>query len=263
MFSIFRRRSRFVRALERYGFGRCSLSSSGSLWIGVPPNPEYGRRPLEIVPQAPKSLLFVEGPEQANLVAAFAISREASTVERLMIGTTHDYITSERPTPYDFSSVVAALKSASLPALRRLSLGDMEQLFNGHVYYGRVGDITHVFDIAPNLEELAVCGCPIVTRPVQHDLLATFQVRADDIGVSGGALSQQTVSNILCSRFPRLRTLELSLDEEEVQPYEVPEAFYASNGFPLLERFGMDWLKTDAELRLSEWAAERNLRWIL
>jgi len=55
--------------------------------------------------------------------------------------------------------------------------------------------------------------------------------------------------------------LELALDENEAQPYDAPDAFFADNGFPALERFGMDRLKPDAESRLRAWAAERNLRW--
>lgn len=73
-------------------------------------------------------------------------------------------------------------------------------------------------------------------------------MHVNDIGISGGPLSQATVDNILTSRFPQLHTLELALDEEEeVQPYDVPEVFFADNGFPALERFGMDWLKPVVE----------------
>lgn len=88
-------------------------------------------------------------------------------------------------------------------------------------------------------------------------------MQVDDIGVSGGPLSQASVDNILTSRFPRLRTLELALDEGEAQPYGVPEAFFVDNGFPALECFGMDRLKPDVEPRLRAWAAERKLRWAL
>lgn len=94
-------------------------------------------------------------------------------------------------------------------------------------------------------------------------MLEKLIVHVEDIGVSGGALGQATVDNILTSRFPRLHTLELALDEEEVRPYSVPEAFFVNNGFPVLERFGMNWLEPDVEPRLRAWAAGRKLRWTL
>jgi hypothetical protein len=87
-------------------------------------------------------------------------------------------------------------------------------------------------------------------------------LRVDDIGVSGGPLGQPTIDNILTSRLPALRILELSLDVESVQPYEVPEAFFTSNGYPALECLGMDCLTPDAQSRLRAWAETRNVRWL-
>lgn len=263
MLSFFRRRSPFDRALSGYGLDRCSLSPSGQLWVGLPPHPEYRRAPAEGVPEDLKAVCFVEGPEQADLVAAFAASPEAAAVEFLMIGTSHDYKSREGSGPLDISASVAALRTAHLPALARLSLGDMERLFNGHVFYGRVGDFAHVFDMAPNLAELTLCGCAALERPVAHGRLETLHMRVDDIGVSGGPLSQTTVDNVLTSRFPRLHTLELALDEQEVQPYGVPDAFFTENGFPALERIGMDCLTPEVEPRLRDWAAGRKLHWTL
>lgn len=260
MLSLFRGRSRFARALMRYGLGRCSVSHD-LLWIGLPPHGEYHRAPLDAVPGTFRALRFVEGPDQADLVAAFAASPESESVESLMIGTSHDY-RGNGEGPLDISAAVLALRDATMPMLTRLSLGDMEMLFNGHAYYGRVGDIAHVFAAAPNLLCLCVCGRSDLARPVSHERLEEFHIRLDDIGVSGGPLSQATVDNIT-SRFPRLRTLELSLDEADATPYSVPEAFFADNGFPALERFGMDRLEPEAEPRLRAWAAGRGLRWTL
>ena len=259
---LFRRQSRLEEALARYGWDRCSVSTNGQLWIGLAPHNEYARVPTNSLPQDLKQVCFVEGPEQAELVEAFAASPEALRIEFLMIGTSHDYAKRRGPGPYNFAPAIGALRQAGLPALRRLSLGDMEQLFNGHVYYGSIGNITHVFDIAPQLEELAVCGCAILERPVTHERLETLHLRVDDIGVSGGPLGQPTIDNILTSRLPALRTLELSLDTQDVQPYAVPEAFFTSNGYPALESFGMDCLTPDAQSRLRAWAETRNVRWL-
>jgi hypothetical protein len=258
---LFRRQSRLTEALARYGWDRCSVSPNGQFWIGLGPHGEYGRSPANAVPQDIRQVCFVEGPEQAELVEAFAASPEAQRIEFLMIGTSHDYARRRGPGPFNFAPALDALRNASLPALRRLSLGDMEQLFNGNVYYGSVGDITHVFGMAPQLAELAVCGYAELERPVTHQRLEALHIRVDDIGVSGGPLGQATIDNILMSRLPAVRALELSLDVEGVQPYAVPEAFFSDNGFPALECFGMDCLKPDTESRLKAWAETRKIRW--
>lgn len=260
--SLFLRQSRLEEALAHYGWDRCSVSTSGQLWVGLGPHNEFGRVSTSSLPKDLKQVCFVEGPEQAGLVETFATSPEALRIELLMIGTSHDYAKRRGPGPYNFAPTIDALRHGSLPALRRLSLGDMEQLFNGHVYYGSIGNITHVFDIAPQLEELALYGCAILDRPVTHRRLEELHLRVDDIGVSGGPLGQATIDNILTSRLPALRMLELSLDVEGVQPYEVPEAFFTCNGYPALEDFGMDCLTPDAQSRLRAWAETRNVRWV-
>jgi hypothetical protein len=259
---LFRRPSRFRRALEAYGLGRCS-QANGRLWIGFPPDPAAGFASVGSMPDAPRSICFVEGPEQDTLVAALAGSPEASTIEHLMIGTTHDYARRGRPTPYDFSATTAALAAARMPALKRLSLGDMEKLFNGHGYYGVVGDLTPVFDVAPNLESLDVCGRFTLARPVRHVRLESLTVDVDEIGISGGPLSQETIDALLSSRFPRLRALYLALDADEVQPYAVPDRFFADDGFPALEVLGIDQLQPAAEERIVAWASARGIRWAL
>jgi hypothetical protein len=260
MFSFLQRRSRFARALESFGLARCSWSN-GQLWVGLPPNADYRRTPVDHIPERPGAVLFAEGPEQAELVAAFAAGPEARAVEHLMIGTTHDYIRPDRPLPYDMSGAVAALAAAKMPALERLSLGAMERLFNGHGYYGRLGDVTFVFEIAPNLVSLDLSGHFDLARPVRHDRLETLAVDVDEVGVSGGPLTEETVAHILSSRFPRLRECELALDADDAPPYAIPEVFLAGTGFAALEAFSMEGLSPEAERRLEAYKSARNLRW--
>ena len=90
---------------------RCSLSG-GRLWVGLPADAAYRREALSVPPAEPRSLGFVEGPEQAELVAALVASSEVARVEPLMIGTSHDYIGSP-PDAYDLSAAVAALCGAT------------------------------------------------------------------------------------------------------------------------------------------------------
>jgi hypothetical protein len=251
--------SRFARAVEHYGLARCCMTEA-TIWIGLRPDPEYRRAPLAAMPQAPRSLCFVEAPDQAELVGALAASAEAASLEHLMIGTSHDYIPN-RPIRYDMCAAVAALRGARWPALKHLSLGDMELLFNGHAYYGKLGDVTDVFEAAPQLDELRLRGQFTLRGPVRHDRLRDMSVFVDDIGVSGGPLSRDTVSHLLSSDFPALRRLCLSLDDgARAADYVVPDAFFTGSRFPALTDFDMDCLAPEQHAQLAAWKAGRGLR---
>jgi hypothetical protein len=251
--------SRFAHAVDDYGLARCSATGS-TLWIGLAPDPDHRRAVLAAVPQAPRSLCFVEAPDQAELVGALAASPEAATLEHLMIGTSHDYARN-RPIRYDMSAAVAALRGARWPALKHLSLGDMEQLFNGHAYYGKLGDVTHVFEAAPQLEELRLRGQFTLRGPVRHALLRDISVFVDDIGVSGGPLSQDTVSRLLSSDLPALREICLSFDDGDREAdYVIPDGFFTGSRFPALTAFDMDCLAPADAARLAAWKSERSRR---
>lgn len=256
--------SRFSRALHRYGLGRCSVTKS-TVWVGLPPSAEWGRTPLAQVPRTLPKLCFVEAPLQAALVEALVGSREARTVEILMIGTSHAYADRSdeeaKRAGFDMAAAVAALRGAHMPALRTLSLGEMERLWNGHCLYGKVGEIGHVFAAAPHLAALDVSGQFALRAPTRHDRLETLDVRVDDIGFSGGPLSAQTVTNLLSSTFPKLARCHLALDEGTTDArYTVPEVFFSGAGFPALTSFEIDCLQPEAATRLEAWKAERGMR---
>jgi hypothetical protein len=251
--------SRFVRAVEDYGLARCAMTGS-TLWIGLGPDPDYRRLALAALPQAPRSLCFVAAPDQVELIGTLAASREAATLEHLMIGTSHDYARN-RPIPYDLSAAVAALRGARFPALRHLSLGDMEMLSNGHAYYGKLGDVTHLFAAAPELDELRLRGQFTLGAPVRHDRLRDMSVFVDDIGVSGGPVSQDTVANLLSSDFPAMSTVCLSLEDGDREvDYRIPDAFFTGSRFDAVTVFDMDCLAPEDEARLAAWKAGRGLR---
>lgn len=258
--SLFQRQSPFIRALKQYGFERCSVSQ-GQVWIGLPADPAHGRTALSRWPDQAGSVLFVEAPEQAALIGQFVRGPEAQGAEHLMIGTSHDYIGPARPLPYDMSGAVAALQGARLSALKRLSLGSMEQLFNGHAYFGTLGGIDHVFDVAPNMEKLDLSGCFALSRPISHQCLETLVVAVDEIGVTGGPLSQASVSNLLASRLPRLRELDLALNAENAPAYAIPDSFFEGNAFPMLQSCAMDCLEPASEARLLAFKTDRKLAW--
>lgn len=255
MIGLFRRQSAFRRALEAMGLERCSISGA-DLWIGLPPDQSFRRMPVTVVPESPQSVLFVEGPVQADLISAFVAGLEAATVENLMIGTSHDYISGHR-TPYDFAAAMAALMTARMPALKRLIVGDMELLFNGHGYFGQLGDMTAVWDVAPNLETLRICGRAEFSRPMRHETLKTLSLTADDISGHSGPTAPESVNNLLCSHFPRLRELDLSLEVDGAGAYTIPEMFYNGRHMPALSEVSIDGLSVEHSERLERWKLNR------
>lgn len=248
----------FPAALRAYGLERCSIAGQ-SVCIGLAPDAGHDLLPLHEVPDSASRVCFLEAPRQADLIRAFAASPRARTVERLVIGTSHDYA-QKRSIGYDMAAAVAALKGARLPALKRLSLGDMEMLFNGHRLFGTLGDVTPVFDIAPRLEELSLHGHFALRRPVRHARLRALLVEVEDIGVTGGPLDQETVSNLLLSDLRSLAECALDLNDEHPEfLYAIPEAFLSGSPFPALRRLRINTLTPEASARIEAWKAKRGV----
>ena len=248
----------FEHALRRYGLERCSMSGS-ALCIGLKPHPEYNRVAIDTVPDTPRWVCFFEAPEQADLIRAFVAGPQARTVERLIIGTSHDY--DAKRSGYDMANAIAALIGARLPALKRLVLGEMELLFNGHALYGSLGDITHIFDAAPQLDELELCGRFSLKAPVRHEWLRQLSANVfSDIGIGDGPLGQDTVSHLLLSHFPRLAHCALHLDEmpPEVR-FSIPDEFFTRPRFLAMQSFSIDALVPESETRMKEWMARRRV----
>jgi hypothetical protein len=253
------RTSRFARAVAAYGLQRCSRNGT-IISIGLGPHADYDRHPVTALPAEPEKLCFMEGPLQAELVAALVASPEARTLRRLMIGTSHAYDKKAHAAGYDMMEAVAALRGAQLPALTLLSLGDMELFYNGHPLYGSLGDVTHIFAAAPQMETLQLHGDFTLSAPVRHDRLTDFTVTVDDIGCCAGPVSQETVDHLLSSSFPSLTRLDLRLnDDGGVGKLAIPEAFFHGDGFPGLRAFDMDHLLPAAAARLTIWKQERGL----
>lgn len=248
---------RFEAALADYGFGKCSLVKR-TLLIGV--GPEAGcREAVHSLPQAVRSFMFLEAPYQIDLLKRFLAAEDgAARAETLFVGTSHDYAQARREKGYEFAEAVATLRGGRYPAIRAVSLGDMERLFNGHRGFGSLGEIGPVFDALPNLEDLELRGNFELARPVRHDRIEAIDVWVDEVGVSGGRLSQETVANLLASRFPKLKGLGLDLDDgDRALVYPLPEAVLSGRTMPALEAVDMTNLSPEDEARLKAWREAR------
>ena len=238
----------FEAALRDYGLDRCSINER-VLIVGVGPDEPLGG-PIETVPSMPERVLFADGAEQVALIGAFLASSVAARVRHLAIGSSH--LVAERRGSLDFSDAVAALEGATLPALETLSLGDMERLFNGHRYFGGLGDIAPVFHAAPNLRALDLNGRFSLSRPVRHARLETLSATVDDIGVTLGSPSQATLDNLLSGDFPAMREISLDLDDGDPDSvdYVLPPRFLSGAAMPVLRAFSLDRLDPPSRDRL-------------
>jgi hypothetical protein len=258
VFSFFRqRRSSFEPVLRQYGFERCSVSGT-TLLIGLGPDDRYRRRPITEASIALSTVGFLEAPEQAELIAAYCASSEALALRSLMVGTSHDYKARE-DTRHRCHDAVAALSKAQFPALRTLSVGDMEKLFNGSSVFGKLGDVGGIFDAAPQLDDLSLHGNFELNQPVRHATLRRLNVWVQEIGGTEGPLSQSTVDSLLLSSFPRATDISLQLEEWDAGDYAIPERFFTRNGFPALKTFDIDMIAPADMDRLSRWKVERGL----
>jgi len=244
----------FAAALAAFGWENCSLQED-RLMVGLGPDAEYQRGPVSAVPAPLSAVHFLQAPLQSGLVAALARSPEQEEVEQLFLGTSHDYA-KQRRGDYDMRDAVAALARGAFPRLTALCLGDMHMLFNGHRYFGRLGDIGPALARMPTLQSLTLHGQCELSAPLQLSHLQELFLEADDIGVSGGPISQSTVDALLTSDLPALEKLELSLDEGDLDwLYDISEETLAGLKMPRLKGIWIDCLTPEAETRLDNFKA--------
>lgn len=253
----------FGQALAGYGLGNC-LANDTTLWIGADGSQDWpNSRRVKACPAARVRVDFLAAPVQAELIAAFIDGPEALVVEELFIGTSQWYFKSyarEDFPGYDMVEAVAALRGAYLPALRSLTLGDMEDLSGGLRMFGTVGEISHVFAAAPSLKYLGLHGNFTLDAPVRHDSLRTLEALFDNCGVTGDPITQETFSALLSSSLPNLETLLLALtDGGDDDDLNIPDAFLSPGHLPRLVDLELDRLDWKARGRLDDFLRARRI----
>ena len=231
----------FEQALAEYGYENCSCENE-RLFIGLGPK-DIGQ-PVTELSDAFTYVCFFAAPEQVALLQDFVNSEFAQHVTHLFIGTSHDY--AERVStgrvalelPYYFDKAIDVFKGAHLPALKWLSIGDMELLFNGQALHGYAGDISPVFPACPNLETLEVWSMFRMDQIVDHAAIQEIGIEADGLCMvkeTDEQVDAQSVTNLLSSRFENLRVLELDIPETDTTQYTIPEAFFEQPSMPALK----------------------------
>lgn len=220
----------------------------GDCFFGVPPDPLYGREPLETLPASATRFHFYLGSDAVDLIAAFTKSKFAAAVTHLSIGDCSyaadcDYEYAAEDSSYadgswlDFTAVVNTLGGGRFPSLRSFNLGVCQLFHNQSCGYGRLGNVTRLFDAMPSLEELGLYGCFELASPVVLPVLRWLGVLLDDdnTGMNGGAISQGTFENLLCSQMPNLTEafIDLKVTDSEAT-YAFPDSFLTGANVPSL-----------------------------
>lgn len=249
----------FESALRRYGMQNC-CDLRGAFLIGLPPGDDT-REAVKSVPQDGTRFGFLAAPQQGDLIEVFLASEEASRVTYMNLGTSHHYAEQMRRTAdatgaYDLSEITALFKGRHLPALRSLSLGGMFMLFNGHALYCHIGDITPIFEAAPNLEILDIYGAFTLTRPVFHAQLQEFSADIDDIAGTAGSMSQDTLDHLLASDLPSATSLSVLMDDDPDHAYRLPQDLTRLHAMPQLKALILEGFDPKSQQRLATLLAD-------
>ena len=215
-------------------------------FFGVPPDAQYGRKPLDTVPPAAEGFHFYLGSDATDLIGAFVHSEYAPKAVRLSVGDSCYRKGSGR----DYAAVVKILSAGHFPTLRFFSLGVWQLFSNSHCAYGRLGDLGTLFSAMPGLEALSLHGRFLLSAEASFPRLKTLDVQADDpiTGINGGAIPAAAVDRLLASDFPLLEEayLDLEVDESE-ERYALPEAFVSGKNCPRLTRVEYSGALADGE----------------
>ena len=158
------------------------------------------------------------------------------------------------------TAAIEALKGARLPMLRRLWLMDIEKLSKAHRLFGTIGEISHVFQIAPAMDKLRLHGNFTPAEPTHYKRLAVIEVEVDDTGATGGPLDQRTVFNLMLPDLPGLAHCDLDLSDDPPEfHYHIPDAFLPPQHFPLLQSLAINSLTAKSAIQLEDWQAKQGM----
>lgn len=159
---------------------------------------------------------FASGDILHKLLNIFVKSAYCESIETLSIGRFN-----ESHGSYDYEESVKILETNSFPNLKNFSIGFFDELYNGGMNFaGKMGDITKLLEQMPKLERLEIDGYFELKKALTFLNLKDLNILSDSDTASWfeGSMpydiSQQTLDNILLSKFPKLIKFEIGLDDE-------------------------------------------------
>lgn len=246
----FTKETKFTKALKTYGLTKCSAIGD-ALLIGLPAD-HISRKTVRHLPADTTCFGFLDGPEQIDLIRSFLSSPEAQTVTSLKIGTSHRGAVqgSEdgHEDGFDLRAVIDVLRQAQLPELRALSLGDMFLSRGQAQRFCDLGDVSDLFNIAPRLRMLDICGSFTLARPVAHPVLEEVLITQN---TTVSLLGQDSLDHLLASKLPALVSLLVSIDGTNGRRFDISEGFDPDSLMPDLRSLMIDNLSQRSQQRKS------------
>ena len=166
------------------------------------------------------------GSDAKTIIQAFVVSDFLNNLEVLHIG-----VCSENTGhPLDYREIAKILSQVSFPNVHSFSFGEWLLISNSHCLYGKLGDITQILSNMPKLNYLELGGQFELNSPIVLNELTELTIHLDDpmTAGNGGYISQETLNNLLNSKFPQLETVWLDLDLD----WAVDDEFKRIDGLP-------------------------------
>jgi len=226
--------TRFLRAIAAYGFEKCGIRNR-TLLIGLGPNSFRNppvATPLEGRLPPVEQFKFLDAPNQGDVISAFLDSVESRSALSIEIGSNLDVAGSGQR---DYRDAVARLAGATLPKLEELILSDMYLTYNGGALFGDIGDVSAALAACPNLRLLSLHGAVALSGPLDLPRLERLTLRPVDTCAGYGDMpTQETISHLLGSRLPQLRSLDFEGDPDDPITYHLPDTVLSGAQFPAL-----------------------------
>ena len=205
--------------------------------FGVPLISSYGWITLKELPRHIKGFHFLMGSSCEKLIKAFSNSCYPENIEHLGIGDSSEGLLDNG---LEYSKLVEILSNTHFPNLKCLELGVWELFCNSHCLYGHLGNITYILNNSPNLEKLCLYGSFKLDESISLSKLINLTIVLDDevTGVNGGNIKNESMTLLLSSHFPSLKTINLDLKcDDDINEFEniLPNEFLSGLNFPNLK----------------------------
>ena len=209
------------------------MERQSDVYFGIPSNLPKSYSEFRNLPTEAKGFYFYLGSDGIEVIEQFLQSEYVNQVERLVIGDS----TYDLGSGLKYDKITEAVSKVNFANVKEFSLGASELFCNAHCVFGTIGDITNSFKGMPKLKDLYLGGAFELHKPLYFPELERLTIQLDDYYtcVNGGPIAQATLDNLLKSRFPKLKEVEIDLERfEEDKKYTFVDLFLSELQTPNL-----------------------------
>ena len=168
-------------------------------------------------------------PSVTELLRLVINSPAAKFIQEITIGC----IDFEGENYYD-QAVLAISKSGKVPSLRKLHIGDFDSE-ECEISWSEIRDVSKLYPVFPNLEELILHGGEIQLGKLKHDKLKKLTLES-------GGLPGEAVKSVVSGELPELEDLEIWFGTDEyggTGTIEMLKPLLDGQSYPKLKRLGL------------------------